>query len=232
MYSNIISIKNKILDSLNFDKNRKIRKDLSLINNKNDNFFDYGVGYYYQSSDKLGLRGLRDSLFRKKQINIEELTIGKRILDIGTNTGFLLFEFENNFKYALGIDYNPKLIDIANRSKDYLKINNIEFKTQDFQSCEINEKYDIILSLANHHTYDKGITSTNDYFKKILKIISQDGYLIFEGHHPLIENDGDFYKILDQIKDQFIVVEKKKYKTNNFFDDGRNLVILKKINHL
>ena len=228
MYSRAISFKNKILDFLNFDENRTIRKDLSLINNKNNNFFDYGVGYYYQSSDKLGLRGLRNSLFRKKQLNIEKLTIGKSILDIGTNSGFLLFELENNFKYALGIDYNPKLIEIAKKSKNYLNLNNIEFKIQDFQSNEINEKYDIILSLANHHTYDKGITSTKDYFEKILKIISQDGYLIFEGHHPLIENDEDFWNILGQIKDQFTIIEKKKYKTKNFFDNGRNLVILKK----
>ena len=109
----------------------------------------------------------------------------------------------------MGIDYNPKLIEIAKKSKNYLNLNNIEFKTQDFQSNGINEKYDIILSLANHHTYDKGITSTKDYFEKILKIISQDGYLIFEGHHPLIENDEDFWNILGQIKDQFYYYRKK-----------------------
>ncbi|MDC3053327.1 class I SAM-dependent methyltransferase [Candidatus Pelagibacter sp.] len=229
MYSRIISIKNKFLDYFNFDKNRNIRNYLtSTYKKKNNQFFDYGVGYFYQSSNKLGIRGLRDSLYRKKIIDIDNLTKGKKILDIGTNSGFLLLELENNFDYALGIDYNPQLIEIANKSKEYLEIKNIDFKVQNFEKDTIKEKFDIILSLANHHTYDKGISSTDLYFEKILSIISDDGFLIFESHHPIIENDEKFHYIIDKYKNKFQIIKKKKYKINNFFDNGRNLVIMKK----
>ena len=93
MYSRAISLKNSILDYFKFDKHRSIRKELKKQNsNAYEDFFDYGAGYFYQSSNVLCINGLRDSKFRKQKIDIEKFTFGKRILDIGTNSGFLLLE--------------------------------------------------------------------------------------------------------------------------------------------
>tara|TARA_B110000114_G_scaffold153689_1_gene166088 strand:- start:170 stop:877 length:708 start_codon:yes stop_codon:yes gene_type:complete len=229
MYSRLISLKNKFFDSLKFDKERKIRHHLFKINSNNENnFFDYGVGYFYQSSYSLNINGLRDSKFRKDIINIDNFTKKKRILDIGTNSGFLLLDLENNFHYALGVDYNPKLIEIANAAKNYLNITNIEFKVENFETVVINEKFDVILSLANHHTYDQGISSTKNYFEKITSLLNKDGILVLEGHHPQIESEKDFQEILDHLSSKYEIIDKKKYNINNFFDNGRNLTILKK----
>ena len=80
------------------------------------------------------------------------------------------YKKKNNqfFYYVVGY-YNPQLIESANKSKEYLEIKNIDFKVQNFEKDTIKEKFDIILSLANHHTYDKGISSTDLYFEKILR---------------------------------------------------------------
>jgi len=88
---------NKIKDFLNFDEFRKIRITLkSMLSNQSK--LDYGSGYFYQSLSSLNILGLRDSASRIKNYNLEKLTINKSILDIGSNTEFILFEMKNNFK--------------------------------------------------------------------------------------------------------------------------------------
>ena len=86
----------------------------------------------------------------------------------------------------------------------------------------------IILSLANHHTFDKGITSTENYFKKIIQILNSNGILIFESHHPQIESEKEFLKFIDFLSSDFEILRKDKYQTKNFFDNGRSFAILKK----
>ena len=111
---------------------------------------------------------------------------------------------------------------------NYLNITNIEFKVENFVTAVIDEKFDIILSLANHHTYDQGISSTKNYFEKITSLLNKDGILVLEGHHPQIESEKDFQEILDHLSSKYEIIDKKKYSINNFFDNGRNLTILKK----
>ena len=64
---------------------------------------------------------------RVESLNLSEFTSNKSILDIGTNTGFLLFQMDNNFHRCEGIDWNPTLINVANEVKNYLNISNIFF---------------------------------------------------------------------------------------------------------
>ncbi len=229
MNSRLISLKNKFLDNLKFDDKRQIRSLLFKINSRVDpNFLDYGVGHFYQSSNILNISGLRDSKYRKEKLNIENLTYGKNLLDIGTNSGFFLLELKNNFKHALGIDYNPKLIEIADVAKNYLNISNIDFKIENFETKIVKKQFDIILSLANHHTFDKGISSTENYFKKIVNLLNSKGILIFEGHHPIIESKKEFFKFVEFLSKDFEIIREGRYETKNFFDNGRNFVLLQK----
>ena len=232
MYSRLISFTNKLLDYLKFDSKRNIRKKLIQINSDKDiSFFDYGVGYFYQSSFSLNIRGLRDSKYRKDLLDISRFTKDKNLLDIGTNSGFLLIYLENNYNYAIGIDYNPQLIKVANEAKNFLKIQNIDFQVKNFQVEKFDEKFDVIFSLANHDTYDKGITLTENYFNKIDNLLNLNGILVLEGHHPQIESDEKFIELINLLNKKFEIVRRGKYKSNNFFDNGRNFVILKKFNH-
>lgn len=222
---------NKIKDFLNFDEFRKIRITLkSMLSNQSK--LDYGSGYFYQSLSNLNISGLRDSASRIKNYNLEKLTINKSILDIGSNTGFILFEMKNNFKKATGIEYNTSLVNISNYVKNILKISNINFINNNFVNYNFkDEKYDLILSLANHHTYDEGIKDTDNFFSKISNLLNINGYLILESHHPKIETSEDFNKYLNLLKNNFnfIEISKKKILSKNFYDNGRLLVVLKKL---
>ena len=226
MSSRSISNLNKFLDTWRFDKYKRLRKEITNVK-KDPLFYDYGEGYFYQSLSKINLRGLRNTIFRKNKLKIEKISKDKNILDIGTNTGFLLMEMENNFNKALGIDHNPSLIEIANKVKKFLDIQNVSFKCRSIYDLETTIKYDIILSLANHSTFDEGIKDTKKYFSKILELIKPNGILILESHHPDYENLNNFEKIYKEYLDDFEILEEGTYFINNYFDNKRKYLKFK-----
>ncbi len=219
---------NFIIDSLKFDKNRSIRKKILKIIAADQKTFDYGNGYFYQSCEKINLSGLRKSKKRADILNLEELTLEKKVLDIGTNTGFLLFEMNNNFNFCDAIDWNPTLIKTANEVKEYLGLDKITFFSEDFMTFDFNKIYDVVLSLANHTTYDGGIDNYKTYFEKINKILCSNGYLILESHHPSYEKPEKFSEIINYLGKTYKIEKNFKYKFNNYADDKREVFFLKK----
>ena len=159
-----------------FDEHRKIRKQVIQINKNKNSFYDYGDSFFYQSMPCINLRGLRDTSKRIKKLELEKYTENKTILDVGTNVGAIILNIKNNFKKATGIEHNPKLIEIANIIKEYLNYKNLDFLAENFNTYNFSEKFDVILSLANHFTYDKGITDTDNYFKKLMKLFRLKDY--------------------------------------------------------
>ena len=219
---------NFLIDSCNFDKNRNIRKKIYRMMSADQKTFDYGNGYFYQSCEKIGISGLRHTKQRSDILNLKEFTEGKTILDIGTNTGFLLFQIDNNFYSCDGIDWNPVLINIANEVKNYLKINNIYFYIGNFLNFDFNKNYDVVLSLANHTTFDGGIKDYKEYFNKIFKILKNDGLLVLESHHQSIEKADKFNKIIEYLLTDYNILKKLNYKFFNYADDNRQVFFLKK----
>ena len=219
---------NFLIDKFNFDKNRNVRKKIYELISVDQKTFDYGNGYFYQSCEIIGINGLRNTKMRADALNLSKFTKNKKILDIGTNTGFLLFQIENNFKSCDGIDWNPTLINVANKVKNYLAIKNIFFHEGDFLNHNFNSSYDLILSLANHTTYDGGIKNYEEYFKKILKLLKTDGLLVLESHHASIESECKFAEIFNFLSLNFNLLKKLKYKFFNYADDGRTVLFLQK----
>ena len=95
-----LSFKNKIKDFMNLKSNKKLIKDfLNILSDQKT--FDYGNGYFYQSSNLLKISGLRDSRKRIIKYKLQNYLLDTNILDIGTNTGFFLLELEQNYNSAL-----------------------------------------------------------------------------------------------------------------------------------
>ena len=212
-----------------FDEHRKIRKQVIQIKKNKNSFYDYGDSFFYQSMPCINLRGLRDTSKRIKKLELEKYTENKTILDVGTNVGAIILNIKNNFKKATGIEHNPKLIEIANIIKEYLNYKNLDFLAENFNTYNFSEKFDVILSLANHFTYDKGITDTDNYFKKINEIISPEGLLFLESHPSLYEKKEDFEKILKNLEKNYTIIKKDSYDFGNIFDNTRRYCLLKKI---
>ena len=89
---------------------------------------------------------------RVKHLGLREITKNKSVLDIGCNAEFILLYLIDVYKN--GFDYNPHLIKIANATKSFKKINNTKFSSSSFEDIEIQESYDVVLSLANNSTYE------------------------------------------------------------------------------
>ena len=47
----------------------------------------------------------------------------KVVLDIGSNQGGMLFEIADKIKYGIGIDFDPRLVNVANRISNTNKYN-------------------------------------------------------------------------------------------------------------
>ena len=110
-----------------------------------------------------------------------------------------------------------------------MNIKNINFYPEDFLEIKLENKYDLILSLANHSTYDKGISNTKLYFEKIHSLLNNNGILVIESHHPKYEDLTNFKKIIiDNFNKDLKIIKKGKYQFNNFYDDGREFYILHK----
>ena len=88
----------------------------------------------------------------------------------------------------------------------------------------------IILSLANHTTFDKGIKSSELYFDKVMKLLDENGTILIESHHPKYEKEEDFRKMVDNIVERFKlnIISHDKLLTGSYYDDNRYFYFLKK----
>lgn len=226
-----LSFLNKLKDFGEIE-HKEIRKEIiKILKNQNSDFFDYGFGYFYQSINQIKVSGLRNS---KKRCDCYELdkyvTNAKQILDIGSNTGSIIFEIFKEDKRFTGIEYNKTLIQISKKTQEYLNFKNIEFLCEDFLKFETKKKFDLILSLANHTTFDKGIESSEQYFNKVFNLLEDEGIILIESHHPKYEKKEDFEKMIVSLVENYKlnIINSKKLITGSYYDDGRNFYFLKK----
>lgn len=137
--------------------------------------YDYGEGYFYQSCKPLHITGFRNTEARIAAMKLRKLLKGKTVLDIGTNAGFLVLEVVDVCKSIDAFDINPYLIRIAKASAEFLGIHNVNFWAGIFEDFNEDKTYDVVLSFANHSTYDLNTKqSVDDYFKKYYRYISEE----------------------------------------------------------
>jgi SAM-dependent methyltransferase len=212
-----------------FAFHRKINQIL-LKQTKEYSHYDYGEGYFYQSFPNAYISGFRDTTERVKHLGLREITKNKSVLDIGCNTGFILISLADSYKSGFGFDFNPYLIEIADATKSFARIKNTNFSASSFEDIEIEESYDVVLSLANHSTYD-GNTKQDlgSYFKKISDVLNKSGIMVFESHPPAIENVEQLNKTLGAIRKTFQIEKTFKLPLKGFLDENRTYIIAKKI---
>lgn len=116
---------------------RALRQVRNVLNYAKLTGTDYSAIHYpagYHTLEVLGqrLKGQRDPFKRLDKIPID--FAGKTILDIGTNQGGMLFPLKDTIKYGVGIDYDPKKINCANRIKDIVGAKNLSFYVFDLEN--------------------------------------------------------------------------------------------------
>src|SRR5690606_36152093 len=131
----------------------------------------------------------RDTEERIEKLDLKNIVKGQEILDIGTNAGFLLLNLASEMRRGTGIEINPYLIDTADAVRRHLDVDNAEFKCTAFEDFSGEEgRFDVVLSLANHSTYDGNTRqSIEEYFRKCAALMNDKGIFLFESHAPEIE---------------------------------------------
>jgi SAM-dependent methyltransferase len=93
-------------------------------------------------------RGQRDPSKRLKTIPID--FTGKRILDLGCNQGGMLLHLSNKLLWGVGVDFDPKHINVANRIKSARGVANCDFYTFDLD----RDPLDLLLDFLRDDNVD------------------------------------------------------------------------------
>jgi SAM-dependent methyltransferase len=97
--------------------------------------------------------------------------------------------------------------------------------TSNYLNFESTEKFDVILSFANHSTYDGNTEYTiKSYLEKIRNFLEPGGLLLFESHAPLYEGEG-LLKVCNLISEKFVIKSNKIIKTGSFLDKDRTFLV-------
>jgi SAM-dependent methyltransferase len=109
---------------------------------------EFEAGYQSIFLGNKYVEGQRDCKWRLESVPYD--FTDKVVLDIGTNQGGMLFAIAHKIKYGIGIDYNPKLINVANRIKSCGQISNLDFYVFDLDK----EALSIIENFLKSKTVD------------------------------------------------------------------------------
>lgn len=190
--------------------------------------YDYGEGYFYQSLASAGITGLRDTEGRVRAMNLPELVAGRTVLEIGCNTGAIALALAKICERIDGFDINPFLIDIGKAAAGHLGIENAHFDVKRFEDVHPETLYDVVLSFANHSTYDRNTRQTvEEYFERCRSLLRPGGTLLFESHPPAHEGEG-LANVRRLLEEMFDVVEQRELTHGTFLDRGRLFVHARK----
>lgn len=160
-------IKKKLTCYIN-TKTKKIFLKSKFSPNYRYNHIDYS---YTSSNSKESVRHWNDfynSIYIKYKIN------NKKVLEIGSNDGYLLSLFKKNNK-VLGLDSSKKMIQIANKNKVKSIQSIFSFK----QSKKINKKFGKFELIIANHVLNHADNDL-DFLKGCKNLLSENGIFVFE----------------------------------------------------
>eukprot|EP00752_Nemacystus_decipiens_P017579 g15752.t1 len=126
---------------------RGTRKILNLLNytKRSGSAFDglgYDVGYHSFNIAGHQFRGQRDPTMRFAKVNFD--FAGKTVLDIGCNQGGMIHEIAGDIQHGVGIDYDARMINVANRIRAYNKSSNTDFYVFNLEEEDLNLITDLL----------------------------------------------------------------------------------------
>lgn len=147
---------------------------------------------FYQRFEFTGGASDSDSIAKWQALNLNNL-IGKRVLDVGCNTGFFTFECEKiGAAEVIGIDSAELAIDIANTLKNSIYLShNTKFQVLDVHNVSTLGKFDCIMALSMlHYIPDQDIV-----IKQLYDMLNPGGILKLEMgvHFKTDQINGKYY---------------------------------------
>jgi SAM-dependent methyltransferase len=187
--------------------------------------YDYGEGYFYQSFPPASISGLRDTAARVAAMELLERVRGRSVLEIGCNTGCIALSIASAASRVDAFDVNPHLVGIAELLACHVGTGSVRFAAGRFEDRSRTDRYDVVLSFANHSTYDrKTAQSVEEYFARCAAVTEPGGTLLFESHPPEHEG-GRLPEVLRAVERHFEVLDKRVLEYGTFLDRHRTFVV-------
>jgi len=193
----------------------KLQKHLDEQSKEWDSFIYAKEKGFYQGFNEIQIDGCRPTEKRFERYNIDKyLSTTKSALDIGSNCGFFSLFVSRFLAQVTGIEINPHLVSIADDTKDFLQINNTNFISSKFEKFQTDKKFDIIFSFANDSTIDSNTEfNFEQYTKKILDLLQNNGLLIFESQAIDAIIPQKFDPKMQILEKFFVVLEKRNVES-------------------
>tara|TARA_B110000914_G_C15460140_1_gene445411 strand:- start:286 stop:1005 length:720 start_codon:yes stop_codon:yes gene_type:complete len=148
------------LDTTNDDSfDRGLKKIMNLLNYTKKSAVSYSAGNFDSGyhSMKIGNQEFKGQ--RNPELRFKDLPFsfkGLSVLDIGCNQGAMISTFAEDLKFGIGIDYDYRMINVANKIRTYNKFDNVNYYVFDLEKENLNyisdflptDKVDVILLLS------------------------------------------------------------------------------------
>ena len=128
----------------------------------------------------------------------------------------------------IGFEVNPLLIGVALAGARYLRSTTTEFLVSSFEAFESDERFDVVLSFANHHTYDGNThQSLDEYFARCHRYLVEGGTMLFESHPPALEG-VEFAQTIAIIERYFEITVSEIHDYGTFLDRDRRFIVARR----
>ena len=187
---------------------QNVDKHLDFVNtylDANNSFGGVNYPLFYESLAEYGYMGYRNTEERVLIYQFDKyLNKNMQTLDIGCNTGFMALTIAKYVGHVTGIDIGEGNIAVAKKAKDMLGVENVDFHTMDFMHADINDKYDVIFSLAVH-AY---MANEQSYLEKIDGLLKEGGIIFFESQ---VDVDEKYMRMLELLKKKYQLLMRRNY---------------------
>lgn len=152
----------------------------------------FPAGYHSINLSGLDLQGQRNPQDRIKLVPID--FSGKTVLDIGCNQGGMLFSISDKIAHGVGIDFDSRLINAANKIRSHAHAANLDFYVFNLEREPLDlisdflpvEKVDVVFLLA--------VCMWIENWKEVIQFAHQIS------HSLLFESNGKQEQQLEQLE--------------------------------
>ena len=134
----------RIINLLNYTKKSAV--SYSAIN--------FDTGYHSMTIDGHEFKGQRKPKERFENLGID--LAGKSVLDLGCNQGAMTATFADKIKWGVGLDYDARMINVANKIRAHRNLHNVDYYVFNFEDEKLGyisdflreDKVDVVLLLS------------------------------------------------------------------------------------
>ena len=166
----------------------------------------YNSGYHtLQLGDKT-LVGQRNPSERFKNIPYD--FTGKTVLDIGSNQGGMLHACADKIKQGIGIDYDSKMVNVANKIKSFSKNQHLQFYVFDLEKENLSYIKDLLPGNGVDISFLLSVCMWLKNWKEVIDFVkSISTHLLFESNGSVAQQEEQIDYLKSNYKEVHLINE-------------------------